>query len=285
MAESRAFSIRIFLPGGTADGLKVVEKSNWSGRCVVCPRPLLPESKSREEFQRTGVYVLYGPTGEDELPTVYIGQGAPVRPRLESHYANKDFWTHVAFFVSKDENLNKAHIQHLESRLVELAKEAKRCTLDNGNTPAPTPLSEMDTADAEGFLDEMLLCLPLLGLHYFTKPAQRDRTDLLHCSGPDADAYGYESSEGFVVTAGGRARGDEVESISRGFSAQRKNLVELGVLTPTDGGYRFSQDYTFSSPSQAAVVVLGRNANGRTEWKDDQGRTLKELQEAATDYD
>ncbi len=37
--------------------------------------------------------------------------------------------------------------------------------------------------------------------------------------------------------------------------------------------------YPFSSPSTAACVVLGRNANGRMEWKDAQGRALKVLQE------
>jgi len=39
-----------------------------------------------------------------------------------------------------------------------------------------------------------------------------------------------------------------------------------------------SQDYVFTSPSTAAAVVLGRSANGRIEWKDARGRTLKELQ-------
>jgi len=47
--------------------------------------------------------------------------------------------------------------------------------------------------------------------------------------------------------------------------------------------YRFTQDYAFSSPSTAAAVVLGRSANGRIEWKDGLGRTLKELQEKQTD--
>jgi Domain of unknown function (DUF4357) len=42
----------------------------------------------------------------------------------------------------------------------------------------------------------------------------------------------------------------------------------------------FSQDYSFSSPSTAAAVVLGRSANGRVEWKAADGRTLKEIQEA-----
>ena len=51
------------------------------------------------------------------------------------------------------------------------------------------------------------------------------------------------------------------------------------VLVRDGEGYRFAQDYAFSSPSTAAAVVLGRSANGRVEWKDAQGRTLKALQE------
>ena len=41
-------------------------------------------------------------------------------------------------------------------------------------------------------------------------------------------------------------------------------------------------DYTFNSPSTAAGVMLGRSANGRVEWKDATGRTLKDLQTAAS---
>jgi hypothetical protein len=69
------------------------------------------------------------------LPTVSIGEGDPALPRLEDHFAQKDFWTSLILFTSKDENLNKAHAQHLESRLTALAREAKRCLLDNVNTP------------------------------------------------------------------------------------------------------------------------------------------------------
>ena len=53
-----------------------------------------------------------------------------------------------------------------------------------------------------------------------------------------------------------------------------------GVLGLQGGLYQFTQDYSFSSPSTAAAVVLGRSANGRIEWKAADGRTLKELQEA-----
>ena len=36
--------------------------------------------------------------------------------------------------------------------------------------PALPSMSEMDVADAEGFLEEILLCLPVLGINEFTKP-------------------------------------------------------------------------------------------------------------------
>lgn len=279
-SQHRAFSIRIFLPDGLADGLKIVEKSNWSGRGVVCPRPLFPASKAREEFTRTGVYLLIGPSDSGDVPMLYIGQGDPVRPRLESHYAKKDFWTTAVFFVSKDENLNKAHIGYLESRLISLASAAKRASLDNVTAPVLPSMSEMDIADSEGFLDEMLLCLPLLGVNVFNKPAITSQRHQFKLSGKDCSAKGYESPEGFVVLSGSKARVGEVASTHKYVIAQRKGLVDRGILVPDGGQYRLTQDYTFNSPSQAAAVMMGRNANGRVEWKDGKGHTLRDIQEA-----
>lgn len=131
----RGATIRIFLADGTPEGLRLVEKSNWTGHAVVCPRPRFPDIKARREFNRPGVYVLTGPPATAELPTLYIGEGDPVRPRLEQHHRDKDFWTTVILFSSNAENLNKAHIQYLESRLIELARTANRCHLENSNAP------------------------------------------------------------------------------------------------------------------------------------------------------
>jgi hypothetical protein len=65
----------------------------------------------------------------------------------------------------------------------------------------------------------------------------------------------------------------------------RQDLIANGVLLPVEPnpteGYRFTQDFVFSSPSTAAAVVLGRSANGRVEWKDAAGTTLRERQEKA----
>lgn len=161
----RPYTIKIFVPAGDPEGIRIIEKSNWSGAGLVIPRALFGEGKLRREMARTGVYVLVGPPEESGLPRVYVGEGDPIRPRLEQHAARKDFWTTCFAFTSKAENVNKAHVQFLEARLVGLASEAKRCTLDNGNAPALPSMSEADAADAEGFLSEMLLCFSDPGAH------------------------------------------------------------------------------------------------------------------------
>jgi hypothetical protein len=279
---ARGFSIRIFLPDGTPDGLKHVEKSNWTGLGIVCPRSLFAEKKGEKEFARTGVYVLIGPSEESELPRIYVGQGDAVRPRLESHHAKKDFWTTAIFFVSKDEYLNRAHVQYLESELVRLAREAHRCELDNGTQPDKPSLSPADEADVQTFLDEMLLCFPVLGVTVFEKPAgSAPKQALLYLKAKDCDCRGYESAEGFVVLKGSRARVDEVPSIHDYLSDLRKTLVASGTLQIEGSTYVLDQDYAFNSPSTAAGVMAGRSANGRQEWHDKDGHKLKELQAQA----
>lgn len=157
--------------------------------------------------------------------------------------------------------------------------------LDNGNFPNEPTLSEADRADMLVFLDHMLGMLPVLGVHAFeSAPAVPTKASpVLSCRGKGVQASGYEASQGFVVKAGSQAVAESVPSMQqhvRGMYDVRQELIANGVLALADGLYRFTQDYSFSSPSTAAAVVLGRSANGRIEWKDAQGRTLKELQEA-----
>ncbi|MFO0881582.1 MAG: GIY-YIG nuclease family protein [Gemmataceae bacterium] len=277
----RGFSIRVYLADGLPDGLRIVDTFNWTGKAIVSPRSRFPEAKSRPEFDRTGVYVLRGPSESGDLPTVYIGEGDPTRPRLESHYAKKDFWTQLILFTSKDESLNKAHVQYLESRLVSLARDAKRCVLDNRDIPQLPSLAESDTAEMETFLEQMLLVFPLLGLSAFDVPRiERPFSPTLYIKSKGIVARGHDEDEGFVVLAGSQAVKEEVTSIHNYLVDMRASMKGLGILVESGEFLKLTQDYTFDSPSTAAGVILGRSANGRTEWQDDQGRTLKAIQEA-----
>jgi len=279
------FSLRIFVADGDPDGLRIVDKSNWIGKALVFPRALLPQVKARPELAQTGVYLLLGPRPDGEGDMLYVGEGDPIRPRLEGHYAEKDFWTRaIGFTTTTAGQLNKAHVQFLESRLMALARAAKRMPLDNANQPAEPSLSEADRADMKVFLGHMLGMLPVLGVHAFEQAPKAPAAKagpVLTCKGKGVQATGYEASQGFVVRAGSQAVADTVPSMAlhvRGMFDLRQELIGNGVLGLQGGLYQFTQDYSFSSPSTAAV--LGRSANGRIEWKAADGRTLKELQEA-----
>lgn len=281
------FSLRIFVADGDPDGLRIVDKSNWIGKALVFPRALLPQVKARPELAQTGVYLLLGPRPDGEGDMLYVGEGDPIRPRLESHYAQKDFWTRaIGFTTTTAGQLNKAHVQFLESRLIALARAAKRLPLDNANQPAEPSLSEADRADMEVFLGHMLGMLPVLGVHAFEQAPKAPAAKagpLLTCKGKGVQATGYEASQGFVVRAGSQAVADAVPSMEqhvRSMFDLRQELISNGVLLADNGRYQFTQDYTFTAPSTAAAVVLGRSANGRVEWKAADGRTLKALQEA-----
>jgi len=283
MTESlqRPFSIRIFVPGGDPDGLRLVEKSNWTGVGVVFNRSNFKQVVGRPECERTGVYVLVGGSEDSALPTIYVGEGDPVKDRLTQHQQKKDFWDWAVYFVTKDNSLNKAHVQHLESRLHDLARSAKQCNLDNAVAPAPPTLSEAERADVESFLLDILSICPLLGLSVFEKAEGLHRgtdTLMLFISAKGVTASGYEDPRGFVVCKGSEFFTDETPSSHAYLRTLRKDLVSKGVVSEERGRLRFNQDHVFTSPSTAAGVVLGRNSNGRETWKTEDGRTLKQVQ-------
>lgn len=259
----------------------MIEKSNWTGLGLVSSRADYLDARQREEWARPGVYFLTA-DGEDIFrPLLYVGEADDVRNRVDSHVKNKDFWTGVVAFTSKDGNLNKAHVRYLEARLLALAAAADRVTLLNGTGPALPRLSEADIAEMEGYLSEMLVMLPLAGVIAFQSVQRQQASgDDFVLTGRGAQASGTDTSEGFVVFEGSLARTDEVASINSGATRLRARLLSEAVLMPEDEHLRFAKAHLFDSPSTAAAVVLGRTANGRIEWKDRAGRTLKEAQEA-----
>ena len=279
--RSQPFYIRIVVPTGNPDGLRVVEKSNWSGVGIVFNRSNFKEAIKRPEFDKTGVYVLIGDDEESGSKTIYVGEGDPVKSRLNQHYTNKDFWTWVVFFVSKDDSLNKAHVQHLESQLLTLARNAKLCKLDNGTEPTPPTLSEADTLLVDGFLRDMLSIFPLLNLNAFEMAVVSTSTkELLYVDAKGVKARCLEDAKGFIVLKGSEAVLKETNSIHQYMSNIRKDLIDKGVLALNGDKYIFTQDFIFNSPSTASGVVLGRASNGREAWENSKGVTLKELQEA-----
>lgn len=158
---SRPFTLKVHAPSGDADGVLAAFRDDWPGKAIIFPREALSEARLRPEFGRPGVYLLIG---DQKL---YIGEGDPVGKRLDDHARRKPFWARAVFFTAEG-RLNKAHIQHLEARLIGLAKKAGRVELDNGNTPELPELSEEERAFAENFLEAIQQTLSLLGFRQLT---------------------------------------------------------------------------------------------------------------------
>lgn len=278
-------SLRIFLPDGTPEGVRLVSKSNWTGLAIASSRSRYPAARiARNEFRTPGVYVLVGPPESAKYEArIYVGEGEDPRARIDAHHGSKDFWNRLVLFTSTGEVLNKAAIRYMEARLLELALGAGRAELDNGNAPGLPPLTEPDQQDAESFLDDMLIIYPLLGLNVFERVERPADAERLSLSGPQASGEGNETEDGFVVYAGANARTAAVGSIPSWALSLRQALINSGALLPDESGERLvlQADHEFKSPSAAAAVLLGRSAAGPLEWKNSAGSSLRQLREKA----
>lgn len=274
-------TIKVFLIDGEPNGRMSCELSNWSGKAYKIPRIKIKDCSDREDLKSTGVYLLFGKddTGRDQ---VYIGEAESILKRLNQQLTQKDFWNEAIVFISKDENLNKAHIKYLENRLHDIAKSANRYTLDNSIIPTQSSISESDRAEMEEFIEYIKMLVNTLGHKVFDekrefKPKQKQELFFIKAA-RGADGQGEPTSDGFVVFKNSKAAATIVNSMTPNFINYRQKLINEGVLVYREEYLEFSDDYIFSSPSTAAVMVMGRNANGLTEWKNKDGKTLKEFE-------
>lgn len=274
------FAITLFLPDGHSDGIKIIEKSNWNGCGLICPRvSLFPKHRGRSEFNKPGVYMLVG--GDELGRRVYIGEGDPLLPRLEAHYREKEWWSEVIIFTSKDQNLNKAFIQFLEARLVQESHRSNRFIIENGNKPSEPTLSETDKAVCEGFLREIKLCLPIFGINLFddTSSLKSITNPLLFIKAKGISATGFETTDGFIVEAGSYATYKTTPTIPTSIQNLRQTLISQGKLTRRKSElFIFNENTLFGSPSTASSVILGCSSNGREAWKNEKGTPLKTIQ-------
>ena len=268
-------SIELFLVNGTADSLTIAELSNWNGKAIKIPR-IEVSSCYREDIAQAGVYFLFCKE-DDGTDSVYIGEAENVKERLLQHLRDyqaekeKYYWTTAVIFIGRD--LNKALIRYLENRFVDIARQCKRYLVLTKNTYRNTVMKESQIAVMEEPVN---------------KPATIEENDgneiekeeiKLHLERTvkgigKIEADGIRTSEGFVVLNGSHIAPEDDETISAGIKEKRSkaNIVE-GIL---------QEDVLFSSPSGAAMFVVGKSANGLTSWKNADGITLKDIESDET---
>jgi len=287
-------SIELFLVNGSADSLITAELSNWNGKAIKIPR-IEVASCNRDDITQAGVYFLFCKE-DDSSDSVYIGEAENVKERLVQHLRDyqsekeKYYWTTAAIFIGRD--LNKALIRYLENRFVEIARACKRYTVLTKNTYKNTVMKESQIAVMEEFVDNVKTLISALGykvLEPLNKPIvvsnegsdNAETEDLsLHLERTikgvgKVEADGVRTSEGFVVLQGSHIAVEDDDTIPAVLKEQRRKVsVVDGVL---------QEDVLFSSPSYAAMFVIGKSANGLTSWKDENGRSLKDIENSETE--
>ena len=274
-------TIKIFLIDGDPNGRMSCELSSWTGKAYKIPRIKVKDCTDRDDLGGTGVYLLFG-KDEEGKDLVYIGEAESILKRLTQHLNQKDFWNETIVFLSKDDNLNKAHIKYLENRLHDIAQSAKRYQIQNSIIPTKSSISESDRAEMEEFIENIKMLVNTLGHKVFDekreyKTKQKGDTFFIKAV-RGADGQGEPTSEGFVVLKGSKAAATIVNSMTTSFKTLRQRLIDQCIIIDKGEYYEFTEDYIFSSPSTAAVIVMGRNANGLAEWKQKDGKTLKEFE-------
>ncbi len=266
--------------------MRVAEITTRIVRVIEVPRSQLADFLKMPEAQQVGVYFLIGELSEAGLPRSYIGQSGSVGKRLEQHHQNKDFWNRAFVVISLTNSLTQTHALFLEWLAIAEATKAGRYGLENGNTGSqpytPAPLQ----ADCHEIHETAATLLATLGQPIFepltNAPTAKGEVELFYCKGSGADGVGEYTSEGFVVHKGSKGRAEIVPSIQgTSHERMRSQLIREGVLAENAGSSGsmlvFTRDHLFSSPSTAAMAVMGRSANGWVEWKTAAGKTLDEV--------
>lgn len=291
----RAKTIEMLLMDGKADGrVKCSLPGNWVGKVYKIPRESIELGKTRKDLNQSGVYFLFGKTPEGK-PEVYVGQaverknGHGITQRLLEHKKpSEDYWTEAVVLTTSDNSFGPTEVSYLEHKFYQMAVDAGQYEVHNANDPNAGNVSEEKEAELESHVDNTLLIIATLGYKVFTKdPAgQKDpaipsdsKHHRVHCTSQstDVDANGICTEDGKITVLKGSKVSNKISPV---FKKQGHGFYLKRIGYENDGTIKdriFQKDCDFSSLSAAAAIVLGRNANGRIEWKTEDDKNAGDL--------
>lgn len=278
---------------GESSGRIKCTLANWTGLAYRIPRIELDKCKDRDDLKQSGVYFLFGTSDETGDNVVYIGQagarknGEGILNRLQEHKRNpeKDYWTEAIVFTTSNNSFGPTEISYLENRFCNLAISAGRYVVKNGNDPTIGNITEEKESEMEEFIDYAKVIMGTLGHKVFepkikitvSEDGQDNEEPLLYLKRTiknigTVEATGRQTTEGFVVLKGSHISSSDDET-APAVIRERRSKVKL------DDNNILQEDVLLTSPSYAAMFVIGKSANGLTSWKTQDGKTLKSLED------
>ncbi|MEL6739154.1 MAG: GIY-YIG nuclease family protein [Planctomycetota bacterium] len=252
----RGFSVRTFLASGRPEGLSLIEHSQWIGRGLVIPRHELDKHLKRGEFRGTGIYILAGINPQTGCERIGIGQIGNLRDELED-VRGAGYWSRMLVFAADGPRLHRDHVDYIESRMIDMAREVKGAELDNDNEVDAPKLYEADEADAEHFIERLVTMLPALGVTAFeAAPPKPSSTPTLRISGNGAVGDGYEARGRFVISGGSTATRSDQGGLPGYVRDLRESLLTRGVLVEEGKQLKFAVSCSVPSAAVGASLML-----------------------------
>lgn len=295
---TRGKAITLFLMDGDPSGRIKCTLTNWTGIAYKIPRTELEKCKDLSVLKQSGVYFLFGTSDDTGEIIVYIGQagvrknGEGILMRLQEHKRDTrmDYWTEAVVFITSNNSFGPTEISYLENRFCNLAIEAGRYIVKNGNDPSPGNVTEEKESELEEFIDYAKIVIGTLGYKVFDKLVKS--APLVSAS--DAAVFGYEvifelkqgkinakgkrTSDGFVIYKGSKIRTTTAQSCPKHAKKAREKYADI----ITEDGI-LKNDILLRSPAEAACFVTGTSINAREAWKTPDGKTLKDIEIAESE--
>ena len=291
---ARGKTIQLYLMDSVPKGRIKCTLANWTGIAYKIPRTELEKAKSIDYLKQSGVYFLFSTSDETQENIVYIGQagtrknGEGILNRLQEHKRNpdKDYWTEAVAFTTTNNTFGPTEISYLENQFTKLAIDSKRYIVKNSNEPSLGHVTEEKESELEEYIDYAKIVIGALGYRIFEPiiespeiittvlaPTPEPLLSLILKQGKKEKiiAQGKQTNEGFVIIKGSNIKSSTVKSVPTKAlkDRERANLDDNFVLL---------EDRLFNSPSSAASFVTGYAINGKDAWKDEQGRSLNEIE-------
>lgn len=164
MGGAKAKTINLLLYEGNLGGVISIEDSSWnSGELYSAPRKSVMELLDTGACNKYGVYLLLS------SDKVYVGQSSDLAKRITQHTVGKDWWESVVILTTKDDSLNHADIDYLESVLIDKAFSVNRLDCDNKTKGNPPKVDKFRKVYLGQYLDEALFLMQLIGISVFAE--------------------------------------------------------------------------------------------------------------------
>ena len=284
----RGKTISLYLLNGSVTGTIKYTLPNWTGVIYKIPRTEVDSCKQRADLQQSGVYFLFGKSAETGENVVYVGQaglrknGNGLLGRILEHARNpeKDYWTEAIAITTTNNSFGPTEISYLENQFTQLAKNANRYVVKNGNDPNPGNITEEKQSELEEFIDNAKVVMGIVGHKVFIPLDEaidnvpNEKVIKLFLKKCGAEATGLLTSEGIVVCKGSKINSSPTPSCPEWIKNLRKEHA-----SKINADFALTDNICFSSPSAASGFCVMGSDNGRISWKDESGKTLKELEE------